>query len=410
MRTIVCRKCGAVIDAALGECPNCGAVYYILPEDEKPEGVAPERKDLGSELASASKDDIFATGVWRTFEDPDATRPFSPAPENPEGERPPITRARYQTQPQPQARRTPPRREAPSGAGGRKNSPPHGKNGMSVEKKRMLVAAIALLAVLTLVISIMSGAFDFNKNEKLLMDNVVGMDVTTATGVLENMGLEVITMTEHSEQAVGTVLKQSLKEGKVIKPGDKVTLTVSSGPDENTSQDIEYLPVPSLEGKVYDQALYEVTNLGLVLTRGEEKYSDKAEGTILSQSPAAGTELRKGDIITVVVSIGPEPAPTWNIAVTAGAGGTVSPKGMVSVDENGDVTFTITPDSGYEVGEVKVDGKSVGQVTTYTFENVTEDHSLYVVFRVKTETPSPTPSQTPETSVPSTETPEAPVE
>lgn len=400
MRTIVCRKCGAVIDASLGECPNCGAVYYILPEDEKPAtgGAVPGREDLGSELASASKDDIFATGVWRTFEDPDSTRPFSPAPDSPEGERPPVTRVQYRTQSpqQPQPRHAPPRREAPSGGnGGRRSAPPPKKNGMSVGKKRMLVAAIGLLAVLTLVITIMSGAFDFNKNEKVLMENVVGMDVNAATTVLENFGLEITTMTEHSEKAEGTVLRQSLKEGKVIKKGDKVTLTVSSGPDENTAKDVEYLKVPSLEGKLFDQALYEVTNSGLVLTRGEEKYSDKAEGTILSQSPAAGSEIRKGDIITVVVSIGPEPAPTWNIAVTAGAGGTVSPKGMVSVDENGEITFTITPDAGYEVGEVKVDGASVGQVTSYTFTNVTQDHSLYVVFRVKTETPTPTP--TPET-------------
>ena len=37
MRTIICKRCGSPIDASLGECPVCGAVYYILPEDDPSE-------------------------------------------------------------------------------------------------------------------------------------------------------------------------------------------------------------------------------------------------------------------------------------------------------------------------------------------------------------------------------------
>ena len=47
MQTIICKKCGAVIDASLGECPVCGAVYYIVPEGaEQP--AAREQSDRKS--------------------------------------------------------------------------------------------------------------------------------------------------------------------------------------------------------------------------------------------------------------------------------------------------------------------------------------------------------------------------
>ena len=68
------------------------------------------------------------------------------------------------------------------------------------------------------------------------------------------------------------------------------------------------------------------------------------------------------------------------IKATAGANGTVSPSGWTSVREGWDQTFTITPDKGYAVAKVLVDGKSVGAVTSYTFKNVTKDHTIEAVF------------------------------
>ena len=60
----------------------------------------------------------------------------------------------------------------------------------------------------------------------------------------------------------------------------------------------------------------------------------------------------------------------YTIKATAGAGGSISPSGNVSVREGRDRTFTITPDKGYAVSNVKIDGKSIGAVKSYTFENV----------------------------------------
>ena len=70
----------------------------------------------------------------------------------------------------------------------------------------------------------------------------------------------------------------------------------------------------------------------------------------------------------------------YTIKATAGAGGSISPSGSVSVREGRDQTFTITPDKGYAVSNVKIDGKSIGAVKSYTFENVSRTHTIEVIF------------------------------
>lgn len=73
-------------------------------------------------------------------------------------------------------------------------------------------------------------------------------------------------------------------------------------------------------------------------------------------------------------------SPCYTIKASAGANGSISPAGWCSVVENGSQTFTFTPDKGYTVAKVLVDGKSVGAVKSYTFKNVTKDHTIEVIF------------------------------
>ena len=68
------------------------------------------------------------------------------------------------------------------------------------------------------------------------------------------------------------------------------------------------------------------------------------------------------------------------IRAISGLNGSISPSGWTSVRHGWDQTFTITPDKGYAVAKVLVDGKSVGSVKSYTFKNVTKDHTIEVVF------------------------------
>ena len=70
----------------------------------------------------------------------------------------------------------------------------------------------------------------------------------------------------------------------------------------------------------------------------------------------------------------------YTIRAIAGKGGSISPSGNVSVRKGEDQTFIITPSKGYAVANVKIDGSSIGAVKSYTFENVTEAHTIEVVF------------------------------
>ena len=84
------------------------------------------------------------------------------------------------------------------------------------------------------------------------------------------------------------------------------------------------------------------------------------------------------------------------ITATAGDNGRITPTGDVAVPKGKSETFTITPDSGYHIKDVLVDGKSVGAVSTYTFENVVDNHTIHATFARKH---TPTPS-TPTVEIP----------
>ncbi len=68
------------------------------------------------------------------------------------------------------------------------------------------------------------------------------------------------------------------------------------------------------------------------------------------------------------------------IRASARSGGVIDPQGDVELERGGSQTFNITPDSGNTIYDVLVDGMSVGGVSTYSFLNVTENHTIEAVF------------------------------
>lgn len=84
---------------------------------------------------------------------------------------------------------------------------------------------------------------------------------------------------------------------------------------------------------------------------------------------------------TVAASFAPAGTPvSRTLTASAGNGGSISPSGPVTVASGGSQTFTITPDSGYDVSNITVDGASKGAVTSYTFSKVTADHTISAAF------------------------------
>jgi hypothetical protein len=95
-----------------------------------------------------------------------------------------------------------------------------------------------------------------------------------------------------------------------------------------------------------------------------------------------------------------------NFTITSsvnGTGGTITE--TAKVPKNGSKTFYITPATGYTIGDVQVDGVSVGAVSSYTFNNVNKNHTIVVKFKTTSDdgtTASDAPPST-DTSAPSTE-------
>ena len=90
-------------------------------------------------------------------------------------------------------------------------------------------------------------------------------------------------------------------------------------------------------------------------------------------------QLAIDNVKLMAVEDGPV-AQKYTITATAGEGGSITPAGAVSVKEGASQTFAIAAQEGYAIADVLVDGQSVGAVDSYTFENVTANHTIAAVF------------------------------
>jgi hypothetical protein len=91
---------------------------------------------------------------------------------------------------------------------------------------------------------------------------------------------------------------------------------------------------------------------------------------------------------------------TYTITASADAHSTITP-GNVSVNYGGSQQFNMTADSGYYISHVYVDGVDQGNLTTYSFTNVQDNHTISVTSAAlaPTNTPTPTTSPTPSPSI-----------
>ena len=81
--------------------------------------------------------------------------------------------------------------------------------------------------------------------------------------------------------------------------------------------------------------------------------------------------------------------PAWTLVPTAGANGSISPSVAKVVSAITPQTFTITPNAGYGILDVKVDGASVGKVASYTFDNANASHTIRATFVAIVPLPAP---------------------
>lgn len=72
----------------------------------------------------------------------------------------------------------------------------------------------------------------------------------------------------------------------------------------------------------------------------------------------------------------------YTITAASAPNGTISPTGATMVGHGSSQSYTITPSTGYHVADVLVDGKPAGAVTSYTFSNVTDNHTISAAFAI----------------------------
>ena len=141
--------------------------------------------------------------------------------------------------------------------------------------------------------------------EPITVPNVVGLSRESAESRLDREGLAVQVETQESERPEDEVIAQSPASGTNLDSGDRVTITVSTGPGE---QPIQTVSVPDVEGLPERDALRMLRGQGLTGTVRERETDDEGEdGIVLVQRPGAGARLETGQNVVIVVGRFEEP-------------------------------------------------------------------------------------------------------
>ncbi|MDR0437342.1 MAG: choice-of-anchor J domain-containing protein [Bacteroidales bacterium] len=117
----------------------------------------------------------------------------------------------------------------------------------------------------------------------------------------------------------------------------------------------------------------------------------RGEASLVELEPTSGIAFDRGALIYNSEIIGLHTPythlPRYTITASAGANGTITPNGTITAIEGNDYTFIITPNTDYEISQVLVDGtNNLVAVTngSYTFTNVTANHTIEAVFVINT--------------------------
>ena len=171
--------------------------------------------------------------------------------------------------------------------------------------------------------------------ETVAVPNVKSQTVEEATLALTDVGLVVGTQTPQADDNApkGTIIGQDPAAGELIELGQAVNLIVSAGKDQTSVPDL--VDLASTE-----DARLALTEARLVLGKVTPKDSDKPEGTVIEQLPAANTAVDIGTLVSITVSSGKVPVPNVVGATQTNAKNTLLNAGFlveVIIEENGAV-------------------------------------------------------------------------
>jgi beta-lactam-binding protein with PASTA domain len=138
-------------------------------------------------------------------------------------------------------------------------------------------------------------------SETVTVPGVIGLSRSEAVSVLRDAGLEARVRTVSSREPRGTVIDQMPGEGAEVARNDTVLIEVAKPPPAPPAQRVE---VPDVVGAEASAARSELRAAGLRVTTVQVASQEPA-GTVISQSPRSGVEVRKGALVRLRVSSGP---------------------------------------------------------------------------------------------------------
>lgn len=177
------------------------------------------------------------------------------------------------------------------------------KEGIGGKKKKYII--LSLIGVLVIALGVLTAAVISKgmipkKDKAIEVPKIVGLSKEEAEKLLSEKGLKMeVGGTEKSDKPEGTVLKSSPEEGKLAKSDMPVTVVLSGGKT--------YVKVPELKEIDLKSAKEMLTNRELVVGNISQEFSDTIPtDAVISQDPAADTQVDKGAKVNLVVSKGPE--------------------------------------------------------------------------------------------------------
>ena len=182
----------------------------------------------------------------------------------------------------------------------------------------------------------------------------------------------------HRDSEVQSLTVTIDKAKVTVKALDKRIYTDDKAPDlSKPVLDKDY----TISAMFGEDALTGDIKLACVDANGAEITPDTAKvGKVIIR--AGGLTAPNGNYTVVFVdgTLTIDERPVYTIKATAGIHGSITPSGDVDVLHGGSQTFTIAANRGYAISNVKIDGVSIGAVKSYTFENVTGNHTIDVTF------------------------------
>lgn len=182
----------------------------------------------------------------------------------------------------------------------------------------------------------------------------------------------------HRDSEVQSLTVTIDKAKVTVKALDKRIYTDDKAPDLSKPVLDKDYTVSAMFG---EDALTGDIKLAYVDANGTEITSDTTKvGKVIIR--AGGLTAPNGNYTVVFVdgTLTIDERPVYTIKATAGIHGSITPSGDVDVLHGGSQTFTIAANRGYAISNVKIDGVSIGAVKSYTFENVTGNHTIEVTF------------------------------